>query len=90
VLGGLFAVNGYEEKMLTLGRYKRTDDKAIPHVILPTQGMQDCILTDLLDDEKTTVEVRHHQMISWSLDDLKRTPLCLVADLSGRLFLRSD
>jgi hypothetical protein len=82
MLGGLSAVNGYEEKILTLGQYKRTDDKAIPHVILPTQGMQDGILTDLLDDEKTTVEVRHHHMISWSLDELKHTTLCLIADLA--------
>jgi hypothetical protein len=68
VSGGLFAVNGYEEKMLTLGHYKRTDDKAIPHVILSTRGMQDGVLTDFLDDEKTTVEVRHHHMMSLSVD----------------------
>jgi hypothetical protein len=66
VLGKLFGVSGYEEKMLTLGRYKRTDDKAIPHVILPTQGMQDGVLTDRLDYLTTAVEVRHHHMMSLS------------------------
>jgi hypothetical protein len=62
----LLGVSGYEEKMLTLGRYKRTDDKAIPHVILPTQGREGGVLTDRLDYLTTAVEVRYHHLISLS------------------------